>query len=1115
MGNNAAGILNKLESFYRNIQHFQPGVYFIQESKCRIRNKVKHDDYVMFEYIRKCSSGGGLLTAVHKSLNPVSVSEDSDDEVLVVQGDIGNNKVRFINGYGPQEGNEEANSAFFNRLDLEVKSAQLAGTLICMELDANSKLGPKLIPEDPKEQSKNGELLEKVIVENDLIVVNGTDLCKGVITRFRRTIHSTEESVIDFFIVCRRFFEMITSLLIDENRVHSLTKYASKTGVKNIKESDHNNLIMEINANWNTSVSHANERMEIYNYRKKDDFENFKVATEVNADLLNCFDDPDEDLNISANRWLSTLNEIIKKSFKRIRINNRKSPNEALENLFKQKESIKQQLAQFENLDDVEKCVETNRKLEKVIEEIAEICALENKKLVDEYLGKNDDPLVGYNQAKTWALKKRLAPKNTLDHPAAKKDSNGTLITDKLQLEKLYEKTYEERLSPNPTIEGLQDIQQLQEYLFDLRCELAKTDVSGEWSKDDLDEVLKTLKNNKARDAHGHTYELFKYGGNDLKLSLLKLCNEVKTRQIYPSILQPSNITSLYKNKGEKADLNNDRGIFNVVKVRSILDKLIYNENYEKLDENMSSSNIGGRKNRNIRDHLFVINAILQDASKDKKAAIDIQIYDIKKCFDKMWTKETSNDLFDAGITNDQFLLIANSNKTCQVSIKTPWGSLTNRKEYNDIEMQGTVLTPIKCAVQIDTLGKEALKDDGDNLYKYKGFVRIPPMALIDDILTVTPCGIDSILMNAAVQSKVNNKRLELGQEKCFKMHVGNDQINCPSLKVHSEKMHTTHSEKYLGDIVANDGRIEENLKLRNSKGIGIKNQIMGLLREISFGEFFFEMAMCFRNSQLINGTMYNMEALHGIKNKHIDTIEECDKFLMRELFECPQGTPLEAFYMETSAIPLRFILTGRRIMYYWTILQKPKSELVREVFEAQSMFKTEDSWATQVLNDIKNCDINLTEDEMKETSQYKMKKLVAEKLRNKTDEYLLKLKDKHVKTEHLYPNNKMQEYLTTDKLTKPEKILLFKLRSRMIEIKGNFPERHRSNLHCELCDDETEDETQSHLLKCNFLLNHPDLEQEIGTIQMSDIFNDLASQIKAVKVWKKILEVRKIKLKK
>ena len=122
------------------------------------------------------------------------------------------------------------------------------------------------------------------------------------------------------------------------------------------------------------------------------------------------------------------------------------------------------------------------------------ICASEHKKTVDDYLGRNDDPFVGYNQAKTWALKKRLAPKNTLDHPAAKKDSNGTLVTDKSQLEKLYEKTYEERLTPNPTCKGLEEVQQLQNYLFELRCELAKNSVTQEWSEEKLDAVLKSLK---------------------------------------------------------------------------------------------------------------------------------------------------------------------------------------------------------------------------------------------------------------------------------------------------------------------------------------------------------------------------------------------------------------------------------------------------------------------------------------------------------------------------------------------------------------------------------------------------------------------------------------------
>ena len=59
--------------------------------------------------------------------------------------------------------------------------------------------------------------------------------------------------------------------------------------------------------------------------------------------------------------------------------------------------------------------------------------------------------------------------------------------------------------------------------------------------------------------------------------------------------------------------------MFNVVKLRSILDKLVYQDNYQIIDNNMSCSNNGARKNRNIRDHLFVVNAVLNDAIQTKK----------------------------------------------------------------------------------------------------------------------------------------------------------------------------------------------------------------------------------------------------------------------------------------------------------------------------------------------------------------------------------------------------------------------------------------------------------------------------------------------------------------
>ena len=162
LGSNSAGILNKVNSLKRNIEHIKPGAIFIQESKTKRKNKVKLDEYVIFEKIREKSSGGGLLTAVHRNLEPVSIDGDNDDdEVLVVEAKIQTEKIRLINAYGPQEDElEDVKKLFFNKLDVEVKAAKVVGAFICIEMDANSKLGPSLIPGDPHPQSKNGKMLE-------------------------------------------------------------------------------------------------------------------------------------------------------------------------------------------------------------------------------------------------------------------------------------------------------------------------------------------------------------------------------------------------------------------------------------------------------------------------------------------------------------------------------------------------------------------------------------------------------------------------------------------------------------------------------------------------------------------------------------------------------------------------------------------------------------------------------------------------------------------------------------------------------------------------------------------------------------------------------------------
>ena len=113
-------------------------------------------------------------------------------------------------------------------------------------------------------------------------------------------------------------------------------------------------------------------------------------------------------------------------------------------------------------------------------------------------------------------------------------------------------------------------------------------EVTGDWTMEDLQKVLRSLKNNKARIAHGHIYELFKFGGQDLKYSLLRLFNIMKKKQIYPDIFLPSNISSFYKLKGSKDDMSNYRNIHTKVDIPKLFGFMVITLAKVPIIQNMS-----------------------------------------------------------------------------------------------------------------------------------------------------------------------------------------------------------------------------------------------------------------------------------------------------------------------------------------------------------------------------------------------------------------------------------------------------------------------------------------------------------------------------------------------
>ena len=77
-------------------------------------------------------------------------------------------------------------------------------------------------------------------------------------------------------------------------------------------------------------------------------------------------------------------------------------------------------------------------------------------------------------------------------------------------------------------------------------------------------------------------------------------------------------------------------------------------------------------------------------------------------------------------------------------------------------------------------------------------------------------------------------------------------------------------SASYLGDVINSECTIDDTIKLRRNKSIGIKNQFSVILNSVSFGFYYAEIAFILREALFINGILTNSEIWYGTKKKHM-----------------------------------------------------------------------------------------------------------------------------------------------------------------------------------------------------------------------------------------------------
>jgi hypothetical protein len=273
----------------------------------------------------------------------------------------------------------------------------------------------------------------------------------------------------------------------------------------------------------------------------------------------------------------------------------------------------------------------------------------------------------------------------------------------------------------------------------------------------------------------------------------------------------------------------------------------------------------------------------------------------------------------------------------------------------------------------------------------------------------------------------------------------------------------------------------------------------MQILEIIPNSETRIRVGLTLRQVWFVNAMLVNVEAWHNILQKDIEVFKNLDHYLMRKIIGAHSKVPIELLYLETSAIPIEFVIASRGINYLHNIVSRDASELVKRVYSEQKANPSKGDWCHMVQRDMEMIGLDMTEAQISIMKKHQFKLIVKRCVRNATFLALQKLKESHTKIKNMdYCEFNLQAYMRSDIMSVKEVSALFNMRADTVNgYKMCFSHAY-DNLLCKLgC---TESDSMAHMFECT------KIDQQSGKtdIRKNAIFANIEQQKDAVSVFMK-----------
>ena len=908
---NLRGFKSKKQSLLNIIKKEQPNVIVMNETQMTGNMKAELEPYKCWTKNRSDKGGGGIATAVCPVYQGSAMGAgegEQGDEVMVTRFDAFTPALNIINCYGEQRKTKvEDVERNWLRLKLKMEEIRARGEFCLLAGDLNKLIGSDElgVPGNHTEVSPGGRLLRDLLRTEDWVLVNS--LVEGEVVQggpFTREDPATGAlSCLDVMVASRELRPFIKKMVIDKERKMAVSRLKKVKGKQEVVFSDHFSLLLKMEGLPKRNETREGKKT-IWNLHKEGGWDKYVELTDKYSNALNeVIEDDDKSIEEKMTLFEKKHDKIKFKAFGKKTIGRKKA---------NQKEGGD---TEMDTLDKQE---------ERMMEELEEINKLETGKV-----GK-----VWEIRRKVIGGKKKEQDNNTIINP-----ETGNIATSKNEIKEVSLKYCVETLKNN---EPEEDFKDTIEDKKDKVKEVLKGK-TGEFvaSYDTFEQMVK-----KFRKAGKRNYDFLTKSSKSFQTVVFKFCSKMFEEENFPNKFQNTTLHMLYKGKGKRENLSDNRFIHCKEWLPRAAEGLVVQDGLKRcLLAGSSMYQVGGQPGHRPEEMIYVLKSMVAKQKKMGKMMV-IQCYDVSKFFDKEQMEDAVLTCQNRGAHPKAVRLWFKLNENTRIQVKTPAG-MSEFGHVGAVVGQGTIGGALVSQAVLDDGVTEHFPSAGRARLEY-GSVPMAPLMWMDDALNPAGGLEEARDANKRMNFLMKERGLSLNREKSVCLIIGNKKQREDAAKRLDEQplecgdffTKQKESEKWLGQEISSQGLAHSvvlTVKKREGKIKAAGREIAVIVndwRSRAVGGM--ESALQLWEACCIPSLLHGAATWVDMTAATAQKLNSIQNWFLRLVLQVGPGTPATALLWDTGVLDMELRVWIEKLMLMLHIRRLDEQTLANKIYQEQ-----------------------------------------------------------------------------------------------------------------------------------------------------------------------------------